>query len=363
MLVLLRALADGPYRVVCACPPTGSFGVAVSEAGCTTVEAPFRRLHKTWNPVSLCGLAAHEAWLVRSLCKAIRKTQPDLLHSNSTTAHLAGAIAAKAMGIPSIWHVRDVVPLGPLGYFLGRMSDRIVAISQAVAHTVRRYASAGQIEVVYNGIDARACAASAQPGTLRAELGLSPRVPVVGMVGQMVPWKGHRVFLEAMRRMSSSIRHASAIVVGSDMFNDHPEYVRELHALQRGMGLSDSVHFLGYRRDVSTVMADIDVLMVPSSSEPFGRVALEAMALGKPVVASDSGGLPEIVVDGLTGRICPTGDAAAFADAVVELLTDRRLTVQYGTAGRERVTSVFPADRVAQSMTLIYEELSSAHRH
>ena len=363
LLVLLHALSDGPYRAVCACPPTGPFQEAVSEIKCRAVEAPFRRLYKTWNPVSLCGEAAHEAWLVRSLCKAIREVQPDLLHSNSTTAHLAGTIAARAMRVPSIWHVRDVAPLGPLGYFLGRMSDRIVAISKAVACTVRHYASAAQIEVVYNGIDAGTFAASAAPGTLRAELALPPRAPLVGMVGQLVPWKGHRVFLEAMRRISGLVRNASGIVVGSDLFNDHPEYAAELHARQRTMGLVGSVHFLGYRRDVATVMADIDVLMAPSSNEPFGRVAIEAMALGKPVVVSDSGGLPEIVVDKVTGRICPTGNAAAFADAVVELLTDRRLAAQHGAAGRERVMSVFSADRMVQNMTRIYEELASAHRH
>ena len=363
LLVLLRVLADGPYRTVCAGPPTGPFQEAVSEIGCRTVGAPFRRLYKTRNPLSLCGEAAHQAWVVRSLCKAIRRTQPDLLHSNSTTAHLAGAIAAKAMRIPSVWHVRDVVPLGALGYLLGRMSDRIVAISHAVARTVRRYASASQIDVVYNGIDARAFAASARPGALRAELGLPPSAALVGMVGQLVPWKGHRVFLEAMSRIAGSVRHANGILVGSDLFGDHPEYVAELHALPRTMGLSDSVHILGYRRDVATVMADIDVLMVPSVNEPFGRVALEAMSLRKPVVASDSGGLPEIVVNEVTGRICPTGDAAAFGDAVVELLTNGRLAVQYGVAGRGRVTTVFSADRMAQSMARIYEELASAHRH
>jgi len=324
---------------------------------------PFRRLYKTWHPVSFCGAAARQAGLVHSLRKAIRETRPDLLHSNSTTAHLAGALAAKTMRIPSIWHVRDLVPLGPLGYFLGRLSDRIVAISHAVERAVRRYASAGQIEVVHNGIDAPTFAASAQPGTLRAELGLPPKTPLVGMVGQLVPWKGQRVFFDAMGRICDSIRNASGVVVGSDIFDDHPAYVAELHALQQRRGPSDSVRFLGYRPDVSTVMADLDVLMVPSFNEPFGRVALEAMALSKPVVASNSGGLPEIVVDRATGRLCPTGDAVAFADATVELLANRRLARQYGAAGRERVTHEFSTERMVRSTIRIYEELASAHRH
>lgn len=363
LLALVRALHGSAFGRACACPPASPLFEALRSAGCEPVSARFRRLHKTWNPAAIAAYGCGELHLVSVLCRAIRRTRACLLHSNSTTAHLAGGVAAKRMGIPSIWHVRDLAPLGPLGYFLGRMSDKIVAISQAVARSVRCYANANQIEVVHNGIDADSFAAQARPGALRAELNLAPNAALVGMVAQMAPWKGHRVFLDAVHRVSQRLPNVNAVLVGADLFGYHTDYAAELHRRQQEAGLSETVRFLGYRRDVPTVMADLDVLVAPSFDEPFGRVALEAMALGKPVVASDTGGLPEVVAHEVTGRICREGDAAAFASAVAELLTDKARAAQLGAAGRERVAQLFSAERMARRMTEIYEELADAHRH
>lgn len=363
LLALLRALEGGPFDLACACPAAGPLSEALAQAGCNAVSAPFCRLYRTWNPARLAAYAARELRLVPALCRIIRHTRACVLHSNTTTAHIASAVAARCMGIPSVWHVRDLVRLGPLGHVLGRVSDKIVAISQAVARSVRGYAGTKQIEVVYNGIDAAAFAARARPGALRAELGLTPDAALVGMAAQTVPWKGHRVFLDMTQRLWQQLPELRAIVAGADLFGDHASYAAGLRRRQQELGLSDVVSFIGYRSDMPTVMADLDVLVVPSFDEPFGRVALEAMALGKPVVASDSGGLPEVVVDGVTGRICRTGDAAAFASGVGELLADQARAAELGAAGRQRVAQLFSAERMAGRMAEIYQELADAHRH
>ena len=362
LLALVRGLDRERFRPACACPAEGPLVDALRDADCEHVAMPFRRLHKTLDPIALAACLTEQIQLGGQMQQAIRATRARLVHSNSATAHLAAGLAAKRLRVPSIWHVRDLSPLGPLGIFLGRNSDKIITISDAVRQQVSRYAPAERIEVVHNGIDADAFAAQARPGALRAELGIGP-TPLIGMVAQMARWKGHRVFLDAAAQVHERVPELAAVVVGADVFGDQAAYARELRQLGQQQPWSEFVRWLGYRRDVATIMADLDALVVPSFDEPFGRVALEAMALGTPVVASDSGGLPEIVLDRVTGRLCPTGDAAAFADALCELLTNPASARELGAAGAERVRDVFAAERMANRVAEIYEELLHAHRH
>jgi len=327
------------------------------------VPAAFRRLYRTGNPLRLARYAASQAGLAWALRGVVRRTGAALVHSNSTTAHVAAGLAAKLAGVPAVWHVRDLVDLGLMGHGLVRTADRIVAISHAVARGLDHYAGRDKVEVVHNGIDADAFAAQAAPGALRAELGLAPGARLVGMVAQMVPWKGQDVFLDMVQCLAAHVPDATAVVVGEDLFGDQADYVAGLHRQRDAMGLEGRVRFLGHRADVATVMADLDVLVVPSRNEPFGRVALEAMALATPVVASNSGGLPEIVADGVTGGLCPTGDGAAFARAVAELLTNPTRGRELGEAGSARVQDHFTAQGMAARVVQIYEELLDAHRH
>ncbi len=357
LLVLLRSLVGSPYQALCAAPEDGPLPAALRGAGCTHAGVPFRRLHKTWNPVALAAAALSQAKLARSLAGLARDSGAALIHANSTTAHLACGPAAKKLGLPAIWHVRDMVGLGLLGKRLAATADKVIAISHAVAVHLRGAAPDDKIVVIHNAIDAGAYANRATHGAVRAELGIDAATPLAVMVGQLVPWKNHRTFLDAIALAARSVPSLRGLVVGSDMFGDHADYVAALSA-----SAPANVTFLGQRDDVPSILADADFLVVPSDREPFGRVALEAMALSKPVVASATGGLPEIVSHGITGRLCPTNDAQAFADAITELLSDRDLAQSMGKAGRARVADAFSVDRMREQVLAVYEELLDAHR-
>ena len=152
LLALLRAIQGRPLRPVCACPAGSPLADALSAAGCESVPAAFRRLYRTGNPLRLARYAASQAGLAWALRGAVRRAGAELVHSNSTTAHVAAGLAAKLAGVPAVWHVRDLVDLGLMGHGLARTADRIVAISRAVARSLDRCAGRDKVEVVHNGI-------------------------------------------------------------------------------------------------------------------------------------------------------------------------------------------------------------------
>jgi len=232
---------------------------------------------------------------------------------------------------------------------------------------VRREALSGDaggmpVHVLPNAIDAAAFARRARPGKFRRELGVEADRPLVLMVAQMVPWKGHRTFLEAFRLVRERCPEAVAVVAGTDLFGVHADYVAELRHEAARIAPADAVHFLGWRRDVATLMADCDVLALPSEREPFGRVFLEAMAMGTAVVSTASGGVPEVVSDGETGLLVPPGDARQLADALARLLEEPDLRSRLGECGRDVVRKRFSAAEHARRIGRLYDEVLNRWR-
>lgn len=315
---------------------------------------PVRRLYRTVNPVRLLGGAGHVALAVRRIRKLVKAEQVSIIHSNSSTAQIYGAPAGRLSGVPSVWHARDLVPLGWLGGVLCGLSSHVIAISLDVARCLTPSArTAAKISVVHNGIDAESFRRHARPGKIRAELGLSEERNVVAMVGQIVPWKGHRTFIRALAQLPGAV----GLIVGEDLFGDHADLLQSLHDLCLALHVEDRVRFLGWRSDVNDILLDSDVLAVPSVAEPFGRVALEAMALGKPVVGTLAGGLPEVVVPGETGILVPPNDADRLAEGIRALLDDPQRAEAMGRAGLERVRSSFSTAQCARAVEDIYQQL------
>jgi len=314
------------------------------------------RFRRTRRPARVAAYAMRWDLARRDLARVIREEGIDIVHCNSTTAQLFGGAAARAAGVPSVWHVRDLVRLGPAGRICRRLASHALAISEAVRCEVFRGCGRFPLTVVRNGIDADRFAAAAHAGRFRAALSLGG-VPVVAVIGQLVPWKGHEAFLSAFSRIVRHVPDAAAVIAGEDVFGDHPGIRESLERRRDKLGLHDAVKFLGQRDDVADMLSDCDVLAVPSRAEPFGRVALEAMALGKPVVGFDAGGLPEVVVHKQTGVLAPRGNIAAFAEALVAVLSDPDWAQELGAAGHVRVRQCFSAEQMARRIESVYAAL------
>lgn len=297
--------------------------------------------------------------LMWRLGRAIRAVQPALVHVNDAIFVSRPAIAAAWLADkPSICHVRSLGPLRFWDHLWARTVSCFVFISQWVADDQRRQGiPATKGRLIYNGIDLTAYATPANRRAARESLDLPLERPIIAVIGRLVPWKGQALFLEAMRLVVDVVPDALGLIVG-EVESFSREFGDELRALQDRLGLHDAVHFLGHSDDIPTVLAAIDLLAHTSvSPEPFGRVIVEAMAAGRPVITPAEGGGIEIVVDGVTGRWFEPRDAHSLAQAIIDLVTHPEAAHAMGRTGRERAFQCFGDERLAAEVSALYRDL------
>ncbi len=347
LLELTRALGAAGHERILACPGDGEVAARARAAGAEIWRLSMPRLGGprvlAW-PVSVLALA-----------RRLRRAGVEVVHANTSRAMAYCAPAARLAGLPVIWHVRVSDPDPRLDPILGSLADRIVVISDAVA---ARFAAARpglrrRVRRVHNGVDTARFHPARSGAGVRRELGIEPSAPVVGILGRLEPAKGHRVFLEAAAGLARQFPHCRFLVVGRGPLEG------DLVATCRALGLlpGRQVVFAGSRADAAPVVAALDVLVLASEREHFGRVLIEAMAGGRPVVATAAGGVPEIVVDGETGLLVPPGDPEAMADAIGRVLADAALAGRLGKAGRRRAEACFSLEEHARAIEAVYREV------
>ncbi|MGP4725507.1 glycosyltransferase family 4 protein [Agrobacterium deltaense] len=286
----------------------------------------------------------------------------DVICANSQKALFVCALAAKLSRRPLVWILHDIVTDPAFSatnrrasLAFARLFARLVAVNSE--ETGRAFIEAGgeadKVRIVYNGFDP-AKARLHEPGVtarLRAELGLGPQ-PLVGLFGRLSEWKGQHVFLDAIAAMEG----VQAVIVGGALFGQEAYEARVRKQASR-LGLEGRVRFLGFRPDVPELMAAMDVVAHTSIvAEPFGRVVVEAMMCGRPVVATRGGGVTEIIRDGETGLLVPPGDASALASAIGCVLSKPALAERLAQKGREDVSQRFSLEETCRSVSALLTE-------
>ena len=236
--------------------------------------------------------------------------------------------------------------------------DAAVGVSDPVTDELHRTwprgAETGRISLVRNGVDVAGMQSTRIPAAdARAALGTPRNVPVIVLVGHFRPEKGHDVLLEALVRLAR--RDVQVLFVGRD---DGLETSVRAHTER--LGLATQVRFLGFRRDVGTVLAAADLLVMPSLREGLPVALLEACAIGTPVVATPAGGISDVIRNGETGRLVPIGDAAALAAAIDHALADPVGTRRMAEAATERVATMFSLEAMVDTYATLYEQLLTA---
>jgi glycosyltransferase involved in cell wall biosynthesis len=299
---------------------------------------------------------------VLALRRAFRRAGADLVHLHTGRATWLGGLAARLAGIPAITTRRMDRPVrrGWRTRLIYRsLVERAVAISPAVA---RRLAEGGvpaaRTLTIPSAVDPDALVPQLGRERTRAAEGLSDDVPLLLSLAALVRRKGLDVLLEALARLPDDVRRVQLWIAGSG-----PERA----ALERQAGelaLGDRVRFLGPRSDVGDLLAACDLFVLPSRLEGLGVAALEAMAAGRPVVASRVGGLGEAVVEGRTGLLVPPDEPEALSAALGRILGDDDLRARLGAAGPGRVAERFLAEQMVSAYeSLYYEVLASTARH
>ena len=329
---------------------------------------PQSGLEKALRPV-LGGRAGNVAFLADMLTTGrryaldiaayVREHGIDVVQGNNgILLNDAVILGAKWVGRPCVIHARGgEYPSRLAGWLAGSVS-RVLAVSDYVARTIRALGYAAQrIVPTPEGLDAAAFVADIDAAAFRLRHGLPRELPLVGLVACLVGWKGHDVFLEACARALPKVR-AGAVIVGGEPDGSGGELQR-LRQKARDLGLEDRVWFTGHEADVASAMAACQVVIHASTSpEPFGRVILEAMALGRPVVATAAGGPAEIIASGVDGWLVPPGDPPAMAAAMGGLLADDGLRERLGRAGREKVRKRYTLDRHVAAVESAWEVLT-----
>jgi L-malate glycosyltransferase len=346
--------------------PHGPLQAALGELGIPTTPivgtAGSLRAHPLHTPLALAQLALSGAQVSR----AARRERADVLHANSIRAGIVLGLA-RAPRVAKVVHVRDCLPPGALTSatmrLLAATASTIVANSHYTACSVLAAAPSATVEVVHNAVDlTRFDPSRIDRAAARDRLeGVGAGRLLLGVVAQLSPWKGQDTAIEALSLAHRQGIDAHLLLIGSAKFlarstrYDNEEYLRRMRQLARSAGIEDRISWLGEREDVPELIRALDVLLLPSWEEPFGRAVIEAMALEVPVLATDVGGPAEILTEGREGLLIPPRQPRAWADAIRSLAEDPRRRAQMGHAGRRRVEQGFTlADHVA-AMLDVYE--------
>ena len=343
-LMLMEGLVERGHEAALVAEPDGGLARRAEEAGLTVYKI---RTRGGFDPIGFARV-----------CSRMRELEFDIVHMHTGHAHTLGALASLLSGRGKRIVSRRVVSkagrnwLGRLKYRRG--ADRYVAISQAVKNVlVEGGVKPERISVVYSCVDVNRFEniPDRSPG-LRRECGIAEGVLVVGAVGALCPPKDFRCFIEALPLVISEVPRARFVLVGDGELREDLE--RRAAAL--GLG-PDRLTFAGWRGDVPEWLSLFDVFVSSSVMEGLGTSVLEALAMKKPVVVTDAGGLPEIVEDGENGLVVPAGDPRALADGITRVLNDDGLRARMAQAGYRMVSERFTPARMVEGTIAVYREV------
>jgi len=328
------------------------------------VKRPIHTPHRWLVPITRGSNAVGRA-MASTICvwrflQLLRTEHIQLVHlNNSVDQGLECQIAARLARIPCLTHQRGYLDKVPIGArVISRSLRAMICVSESVRQNLlSRGFDPVRTITIHNGIDVQTFRRSGGLASVRTEFGLDLPQPVIGIVGNIQKWKGQDVVIRAVDVVRRAFPGVVCLIVGdvARAFRWDVEYWESLQRQIRDLKLERSVILTGYRENVSEYLNAMDVVIHASvEGEPFGRVIIEAMAMGKPVVAARDGGVPEIVVDGLTGYLYTPGNSNELAERLCRLLGDRQKQLIMGKAGYDRVLSEFDSTTNARRTAAVY---------
>ena len=299
----------------------------------------------------------HNPLNIIRLSRLLKKEKPDIVHTHGYFASVIGRLAAKKAGLPIIithvhstyWEYKKRHLL--IERYLSRCTHRIICCSEAVKNFVTGHEKIKEDKtvVIYNGVDEERFLPVQDPSPVRARLGIDRESPVVGTVSSLTPHKGQKYLIQAAAKIREKYPATRFLIVGDGPLR------RSLEEQALGLSLQSSLIFTGARRDIPDLLSLMDIFVLPSSSrEGLGIAIIEAMAMEKPTVATDIGGIPEVVQDGETGLLVRPGDSAALAKAIIELIDNPDRAKAMGKKGRNRFAQKFTRKTMLSKIEDLY---------
>lgn len=346
ILAEAAAMQRRGHRVLLACDPRGQLYLRAREQGCS----PY--------PLACGGWRNLRAWW--RLRRLLREQQVDILNTHSSLDSWIGALAWRSLGkrphLVRTRHLSTRVQANFPTRWLYRVPEAIITTGEATRELLHRHLGVPEDRIfsIPTGIPLDKFAPREPEAELRARLQIPPEAFVCGSVAVLRSWKGHLYLLEALRELVRTGKPAFLLVVG-----DGP-YRVVIEGKVRELDLEPWVRFAGYQDEVALWIALMDAVVLASyANEGVPQALLQAMAMGKAVVGTALGGIPEVVIEGETGLLAPPRDAAALAQALRLLSEDAAYRAELGRRGRELVVEKFSLEQMAAAVEEVYEAVIS----
>jgi glycosyltransferase involved in cell wall biosynthesis len=356
----MEGLKKRGYETALACAPGGKLNSLVSGRGMRVI--PFKNLVQPLHPLK-------DSLVVLDLARFLKTHPYHIVHTHNSKAGFVGRLAAKLAGVPAVVHTvhgfsfHDQEPPWRQGLFrsmerlAAQWCDQLIFISQPLMAWALREGIGKKEKMtrIYSGIelDRFQPVSEEKKMDLRRKWGLGEQDAVVGIVSKLWDGKGHIQLLDAFRQIHRTKKEAKLVIVGEGY------RLEDLRRLVDTHGLDGSVLFAGFQADVAPLVATFDAAVLPSLFEGMGRVLLEAMAMGKPVVASRIGGIPDLVEHGVNGYLVRPGSVKDLKEALLKILNNPSLARKMGQAGRQRIKSEFDALAMVDAIERVYRHLLS----
>jgi len=291
------------------------------------------------------------------LYREAKKAEIALIHCNTLWDTPYGVTLGRLFKVPVVTHIRNTFEKEKIKKYWLNKVNLVITVSKVVVQPLKE---AGiSYRVIYNGVDLKVFDRERMSGQeVRRKLGLEESL-VILLPGRVDTTKGQREAVLAMAGVVREVEQAVLVIVG-ETSRQEAGLVEDLKDLIRKVGVGERVVFTGDRDDMPALYAAADLVIMPSlesAREGFGRVLIEAMAMGKATVATRTGGIPEVVEEGVTGLLVPQGDKEALAKAVIELLKDKERCREMGEAGHRRVKELFDLNRTVAQVEEVYDSL------
>ena len=350
LISLLKTLDRHKWEPHVVCPGTGPFREQLH-----TIAVPTHALSLPPWRKPLAVFQRRSA--VGRLEALLNQLDPAMVHVNDIwwVPHTERANARRRSdSVPIMAHVRQEIEPAKVGrYELDRV-EAVIAISRQIEQSlIAGGVSASKVRTLYSGIDLSQRQAPHDDQAIRRMIGLPKGAVLLGTVANLFPRKGYEVMLQALPAIIHAVPTVHYVIVGSD----DSDYADRLKRLAHELKIADRVHIVGFQDPVQPFLAALDLYVHPALMEGFGIAVVEAMAMGKAVVATTTGGIPEVVAQGETGLLVLPGDAESLAETVVLLLEDRTRREQMGLCGRRRAQERFSLDAYVAHMEQLYGEM------
>ena len=312
--------------------------------------------------LSLADYAVNIFPYVLRLIALCRRKQIDLVHlNNEPVCNMGGLIAAKVLGLPVVCHVRGSALSWntPTARWLYSKVDHFITVADWVKEEVLAMGVPPErVQTIWDGRDLRPFVVNEDRDKIRSELGLTQNEVAVGMFSRLNPWKGHRIFIESMEKVFTERPNCRAFIVGGATAS-LKSYEKGLKDEVARRNLTDRIMFTGQRSDIPRLMKAMDILVHASlEADPYPGVVLEAMLMGRPIIASNQGGPAEALDDGKTGFLCPPGDTETLAKKILELADKPDWREGIGAAAKKVAWERYAIENHARCIERVYDQVS-----